>query len=185
MSESRPITSPMGGQTPGQDIQTREERLDALHMRKAGLSYTQIGRQLGMTKAGAHKLVKTALEELRSATTEAAADVIQLELERLDAMLMGLWAPATRGDGGAVDRVLKIMERRSRLLGLDQQPGGLEGGLGGSEQEPIPVGEMTTRLSMVLQMALEEQRALPGWTAAEATDDRDEPRTASGDAGVA
>ena len=43
---------------------------------------------------------------------------IALELDRLDAMLAGLWAAATSGDCAAVDRVLKIGERRDKLLGL-------------------------------------------------------------------
>ena len=45
--------------------------------------------------------------------------MIALELLRLDDMLFGLWPDARRGDNTAVVTVLKIMERRSKLLGLD------------------------------------------------------------------
>src|SRR5262249_60655880 len=64
-------------------------------------------------------LVKSALEELRTLGAAEAESLRQLELERLDAMLMGIWSAASRGDLASIDRAIKIMERRSRFLGLD------------------------------------------------------------------
>jgi len=96
-----------------------ENRLRALQLRKAGLPYHAIGQQLGTTSQYAFKLVKAALANLRTRCADETEDLRQLELERLDTMLMGLWTPAARGDHAAIDRVLKIMERRARLLGLD------------------------------------------------------------------
>ena len=100
-------------------ITGEENRLRALQLRKAGLPYHAIGQQLGTTSQYAFKLVKAALEHLRTRCAEATETLRQLELERLDALLMGLWTPASRGDHASIDRVLKIMERRARLLGLD------------------------------------------------------------------
>ena len=55
-----------------------------------------------------------------SAEMIAAADEFRaLEQVRLDALQFALWARAEQGDLVAVDCVLKIMERRARLLGLD------------------------------------------------------------------
>jgi hypothetical protein len=47
--------------------------------------------------------------------------VRRLELERLDALLAVLWplAVAAQPDQYAIDRVLAIMARRARYLGLD------------------------------------------------------------------
>ena len=42
-----------------------------------------------------------------------------MELERLDKLHDSLWLLATSGDVAALDRILHIMERRSKLLGLD------------------------------------------------------------------
>ncbi len=50
---------------------------------------------------------------------EPAENLRQLELERLDAMLTAIWPQALNGYLGAIDRVLKIIERRSKLLGLE------------------------------------------------------------------
>jgi hypothetical protein len=45
-----------------------------------------------------------------------------MEVMRLDEMLAGLYGSAMAGDVAAVDRVLSIMARRARLLGLDAVP---------------------------------------------------------------
>jgi hypothetical protein len=50
---------------------------------------------------------------------EPAEELRTMEVARLDQMLLGLWPKAIKGDTWAVDRVLKIMERRAALLGLD------------------------------------------------------------------
>lgn len=98
-------------------IEAAEKRAQALELRKAGANYDQIARQVGYeSRAGAYRAVQTALQQI---TEEPAKEVIQLELERLDAMLLGLWPNARKGHEGAVDRVLRIMERRAKLQGLD------------------------------------------------------------------
>jgi len=57
---------------------------------------------------------------------ERAKELLALELSRLDQMMQALWPKARRGHLGAIDRVLRVMERRSRYLGLDA-PTKLEG----------------------------------------------------------
>jgi len=41
------------------------------------------------------------------------------EVARIDVLINALWKPATRGSLGAVDRVIKLSERKAKLLGLD------------------------------------------------------------------
>lgn len=59
------------------------------------------------------------MSALRATLQEPADELRSLELERLDRLLLGVWSQAAKGNQGAVDRALKIMERRARLLGLD------------------------------------------------------------------
>lgn len=100
-------------------ITAAEKRAKALELRKAGATYDQIARQVGYHNRGnAYRAVHLALKEI---TAEPATEVIKLELERLDAMLLGLWPAARKGKEAAVDRVLRIMERRAALLGLDAE----------------------------------------------------------------
>jgi hypothetical protein len=100
-------------------VLAKSRELECLALRKAGATYDQIAEKTGLAREGARLAVSRALKSLAEATTEAAEEVRQLELDRLDAMLLGLWQKAQRGDTAAIDRVLKIQERRARLLGLD------------------------------------------------------------------
>ena len=89
----------------------------ALELRRQGASYSTIASRLGYAnKGGAHKLVRRAL---RATLQEPADELRRLETERLDALLRALWHKAIAGHGAAIDRVLKVMERRANLLGLD------------------------------------------------------------------
>jgi len=104
-------------------VRGRQREIESLELRKAGLTYRQIGERLGITEQGAHAAVMRALRRLNERITEAAEEVRRLELERLDRLLLALWPQAAKGNQGAVDRVLRIMERRARLLGLDAPKG--------------------------------------------------------------
>ena len=98
-------------------IAAAERQARALELRKAGLGYAAIARQLNYAgPSGAYKAITTALGAL---TREPARELLNLELARLDDLLLGLWADARKGNVAKVDRVLKIMARRAALLGLD------------------------------------------------------------------
>ena len=96
-----------------------DRQIKALELRRMGKGYTEIAAALGIGKSQAHRLVTAALIDARQQVSADANDLRAEELSRLDAMLGGLWADARRGNVSAIDRVLKIMERRARLLGLD------------------------------------------------------------------
>jgi hypothetical protein len=98
-------------------VASHERKLQALELRKAGVPFQAIADKLGYRSAsGAFAAVKAAL---RDTLREPADALRELELARLDAMLLGLWRRAQSGDDKAVDRCLRIAERRARLLGLD------------------------------------------------------------------
>ena len=91
----------------------------ALELRMAGKGYQAIGDALGITAPGAADAVRRAIAKLEAETAEKAEEVRRLELDRLDAMLEGLWEKAKDGDPQAIDRVLRIQERRAKYLGID------------------------------------------------------------------
>lgn len=103
----------------------------ALELRRMGFGYTEIGEKIGLSKSQAHRLVTAAMAETRAEIENEAADLKAEELSRLDGMLAAVWPDARRGVLGAVDRVLKISERRAKLLGLDA-PVKLAGPTGGA-----------------------------------------------------
>lgn len=100
-------------------ISSLEKEGKALEMRKAGRTYDEIRKELGISIGGAYLLLKRAIGRLEQRSIEGVTEYRRLQLERLDAMLAACWDKAQDGDYNAIDRVLKIEERRSKLLGLD------------------------------------------------------------------
>jgi hypothetical protein len=98
-------------------VRTAQQMRQALELRKGGASYLEIGEALGSEKTRAYNIAMLAVDDYKGAIREDAAIVRQLELERLDSMQMGLWPQ--RKNPRVVDTLLRIAERRARLLGLD------------------------------------------------------------------
>jgi DNA-binding CsgD family transcriptional regulator len=98
---------------------------EACRYRRQGHSYREIGRMMGISSSAAHEHAASALRiegAYRKATVE---EVREIELDRLDALLLvatTMMEDENRPDRirlAAIDRVLSIGERRSKLLGLD------------------------------------------------------------------
>ena len=112
-----------GGKRTAKKTSLEMRRAQALKLRRAGHSYSEIGEKLGVATSQAFQAVKSGLELIREEATETARDVLALELQRLDELLQMLMPKATSGGKNAmaaVDRVLRVQERRAKYLGLDQ-----------------------------------------------------------------
>jgi hypothetical protein len=97
-----------------------ERRRQAVDLRRRGLTFEAIGKEMGgITAQAAHALVTRALEEFRTDTAEAVEDHRKLELARLERIVEIMWPQVEEGRGDAVDRVLKVAQRKAALLGLD------------------------------------------------------------------
>jgi hypothetical protein len=100
---------------------TAERAQRALELHLAGATYDQIATALGFAnRGGAYKAVQAELAARPAA--DRRAEVVAVELARMDALMTGVWPKARRGDVAAVDRVLKIGEYRTRLLALTPSP---------------------------------------------------------------
>jgi hypothetical protein len=101
-------------------VQAAERRLQALELRKKGQTFAQIGKALGCSEQRAHFIVTQELQRLNRVRAEAAAEVARLEAERLDGLHAAFWDKAVGGDVDAANVIIKLANRRARLLGLDQ-----------------------------------------------------------------
>lgn len=99
------------------DILTRQ--LKAIELRTRGYSYRAIGEQLKVSHVQAYRDVSAELKRLTSLRDEKLEELRELELQRLDRLLHKLDEKIEAGQLTAMDRALRIMERRARLLGLD------------------------------------------------------------------
>lgn len=130
----------------------RERELKAFELRKAGATLKIIADELGITEAGVSLILKRVLARTAELTAEKVEDVRRLEIERLDAMLLGLWDRARRGNEKAVEACLKIMKRRADLLGLDAAKAMW---LSGPDDGPIQF--QSTRESLLSKLARLEE----------------------------
>ena len=132
----------------------------AFELRKAGVPYDKIAEKLGYQNSkGAESAVARALKG--KYTTRDVEQVVQMELARLDALQTVAWRRAKEGDLRAIDRILKIMERRAQYLGLDTQQEQRGGDvnqtaifIGGSQSEYI---EQLKQVREQMRQAVEEQ----------------------------
>lgn len=86
----------------------------ALEMRLAGADPQSIASATGFESGDAAlAAVKAALDTRRRDST---SDAVATELARLDALMVGLWPRARRGEAAAIELVLKISDRRMRIL---------------------------------------------------------------------
>lgn len=109
-----------GGATTARRLAAADRQAAALRLRGRGLSYDAIAKELGYAHhSGAREAVMTGLQAI---TREPAEALLALETDRLD-QLLGRWLPVALDPGQdavrATELVLKIQERRARLMGLD------------------------------------------------------------------
>lgn len=122
----------------GLEAQVAIKRDEALKLRAGGATYREIAASLGISLSYAYQLVQESLAELRASATESADEARVVELHRLDAQYLRfmnkLVKQADNPDEATGLQLLRIAERRSKLLGLDapQEVGGPGGG-------PIPI----------------------------------------------
>lgn len=102
-------------------------------MRKAGVSVSEIATRFGISTSAVNNAVNRQLARLNREALMAYPEVLRLELERLDALQQAIWPltqhrKITAPDGSemvvepdlrAIQQVLSIMDRRSRLLGME------------------------------------------------------------------
>jgi hypothetical protein len=138
-----------------------ERRAVAVSLRKQGLSYPKIAEAMrNMTpeargiygiperygEAQAWRDVAKELTRLEAKTKENAEAVRRLELERLDAMLAGVWSLAEVGNLDAVETVLKLQTRRARYVkGLEVPTRSEVSGVDGGPLEVVDARESLAR----------------------------------------
>jgi hypothetical protein len=103
--------------SPGGSIAVRERERRAVQLRVEGLTYDEIGDRLGVSRRMASRIVNRAMDRV---LREPVGQLVDLELARLDVLWAAMLPRAVRGSARHAEVCVRICERRSRLLGLDQ-----------------------------------------------------------------
>jgi hypothetical protein len=105
----------MGIKTPEPEQLDRE--LAVVELRREGKTWQQIAEVVNYATAmGAWKAYQRACQRTLQEPTDEAR---RIELDRLDALQRTYWEPAVEGNLRAADFVLRVIDRRARILGID------------------------------------------------------------------
>ena len=94
-----------------------DKEVKVLELRRAGLTWQRIAEETGYADhTGAYAAYKRAIKR----TMQQPADELrEAELDRVDRLQLALWPKAMKGDNASINTIIRLMERRARLLGLD------------------------------------------------------------------
>lgn len=94
-----------------------DRELRVLELRRMGYTWQKIADSVGYADhTGAYAAYKRAMKR----TLQQPADELRSqEVDRIDNLQLILWDQAVTGDVKAIMAIIKLMERRAKLLGLD------------------------------------------------------------------
>lgn len=152
----------MGKQRPGKTsavaVRAREREKLALKLRLAGYDFTAIAEQLGTSRQGAWKAVNRVLERKRKEADKLAGKYLDIQIERFEEMLKGVWPKAVAGDPAAIDRAIKLIEKVMFYRGMEPPIKVAQTDSKGQDVKyTVPASELLAMLE-----ALERKRAAGG-----------------------
>lgn len=120
-----------------------------MKMRVAGHSLTSIASHLKIPLSTCHKLLKEALNQCAQDQEDAYNELRAQTNARLDVLIRKLWPLVQQGDIPACQTVVKIEERRCKMLGLDK-PSKIEVNLEVDMAPEVELLEIAKRLGLTL-----------------------------------
>lgn len=120
-------------------------------MKQAGVAISEIAKRFNVSTKVVSLAISRQLDKLNKENSLVYAEVLRMELERLDAMQAALWPMtqhrkitlddgtevAVEPDMKAVQQVLLIMDRRAKLLGMEQTRVSIQADISATEGTPI------------------------------------------------
>ena len=97
--------------------ETIEKEAKVLELRRGGLTFDLIAQRLGYASAsGAYKAYQNACNRI---VYDDVVETRRVEMDRLDIAQAAIWGNVVQGEVPSVIALIRIMERRAKLLGLD------------------------------------------------------------------
>lgn len=91
----------------------------ALILQRQGKSLWEVATALGLSQQMTATYIREALNEAQQLVDEASKrELLAMELQRLDALQASHWNQATAGDVRSAEFILKVIDKRAKMLGL-------------------------------------------------------------------
>jgi hypothetical protein len=101
----------------GREIELFHKEIQVMDLRQAGHTWDQISKALGYKDPMASRRIFQGA--FAKAVIPKIEEVRSIESNRLDKITLILWPLVEQGDIKAIETVIKLMERRAKMLGLD------------------------------------------------------------------
>lgn len=106
------------GKQRGQYVGSALLRERILELTLQGNSIRAIAAVVGKSPARVHQVLSAAIDELRAQNAKTTEQIVEIQVAQLDALVLSHWESRAEPEHAAV--ILKTMERRAKLAGLDQ-----------------------------------------------------------------
>lgn len=94
-----------------------DKEVKVLELRRSGLTWQRIAEKTGYADhTGAYAAYKRAVKRTQQ---QPADELREQEVDRIDRLQVAIWNKALQGDMKAILTIVRLMERRAKLLGLD------------------------------------------------------------------
>ena len=94
-----------------------QREAEVIRLRREGLTWDMIAQKVGYSDAsGAHRAYEAACKRI---IYSEVVEIRNIEQDRLDIAQSAIWSDVLQGDLPAINTLIKIMDRRAKLLGLD------------------------------------------------------------------
>lgn len=100
-------------------LEKKERRLEAMRLRRQGMTFAEIGRVLGISRQAAHKYIEREFKALLKEGNQVAEKALSLTLARYEELLKISYREALTGNRAALEDSLAIMDRQIKVLGLE------------------------------------------------------------------
>ena len=98
-----------------------EKAMEARTLRRDGYDWWEIADKMRLTPKGAREAVAYGIKAAADLVNDATkAELLELEVSRLDALMKSVWTDALAGDEKKGKFALEVIRERVKLLELDQ-----------------------------------------------------------------
>lgn len=100
-------------------LELLERQAKVVELVRAGYSQRQVAARLSISQAQVRRDVAAIRKEITQFAAQTLEAFRAMEIDRLEQMQQSIFPRAVDGDLKAIDAMLRIMQRRAALLGLD------------------------------------------------------------------